>query len=101
MSVVVMLVATVTVLETGGSASSFDFRIVRDPLLDEFVFVLNATGTCEFAEPIQLDPGDCQFVVGAGAIDGIEFDLLLTIPEPSSALLCGLGLVGLARRRSR
>jgi hypothetical protein len=98
----VRVAGTVSILETGGSPSSYDFRITRDPLRDEYVSILISTGTYSIDDSIFMTPGDFSFFIGAvgtDASDGVHFDILLTIPEPSTALLMGVGLVALGVRR--
>jgi len=96
---VVRLLGNVTVLETGGSPSAFQFRITRSPLSTVYASDLVFNGSYDFEESLDLAPGDFFFHIGAIGTDGgdgIEFDLVLVIPEPSIAVLLGLGLAVLA-----
>ena len=101
----VSITGTVSVLETGGPPSGFDFRISH--FEDEFLAIFWTTGIYDLADEITLSPGDYSFFIGANgtdASDGASFDVLLTIPEPSTANSLVMGLCILAslqpRRRS-
>ena len=94
-----------------GSATSaiFDFRIYQ--FEDRYLKVFDTSGYFEFADHIDLPAGDYMFFLAANGghrgpqsglppgVGGVSFDVLLTIPEPSTALLISMGLIGLGVRR--
>lgn len=79
----------------------FDFRVDGPGYLFK---IYSTPGTRLVSDSILMPAGTYYFnlgVTGADIGNSVDFSLLLTIPEPSTALLLGLGLAGIAITRRK
>ncbi|MBY0401925.1 PEP-CTERM sorting domain-containing protein [Myxococcota bacterium] len=80
---------------------TFDFRVDGPGYLFK---IYSTPGTRLISDNILLPAGTYSFNLGATGADignSVDFSLLLTIPEPSTASLLGLGLAGIAMTRRK
>lgn len=100
----VRMLGDVSIRQAGSAVQTFDFRIIESVLYTTHAVVFGVEGDHHFDDFVDLSPGTYEFIlsISSNSLPGAgvtSFDALLAIPEPSTALLVGLGLTMLGARR--